>query len=423
MGLPKHIDSHYSRTGHQSDGFTTLEGEVEAEVCVIGGGLAGLNTALGLAERGHQVVLLEGKRIGWGASGRNGGFVAPGFALSAEALNRKVGMAQGRELHGLTSDAMALIRARIEDFAIDCAVVDGVVVASWFDRAEEMAKAATFCQEVLGERCELWPREQLREAYRSERYYEGLFFPDFFHMHPLNYCLGLATAATAAGAQIHEGSEVIGLDLSGPVKRVSTDKGRISAQHVVFCCSGYIGSLFQPLARATLPVGTYVMVTEPLGDGLKKAVRAPYALADNRFAQDYYRPLPEGRLLWGGRVRALKPPRDLSAAMLGDLLKVYPQLEGISADVAWEGTMGYATHKMPQIGQLRPGIWYCMGFGGHGLCPTTSGGELIAAAIAEGDDRYRLFAPFGLSYTGGLLGRYVTQCVYWSYELRDLIRR
>ena len=109
--------------------------------------------------------------------------------------------------------------------------------------------------------------------------------------------------------------------------------------------------------------------------------------------------------------------------MLGDLLKVYPQLEGISADVAWEGTMGYATHKMPQIGQLRPGIWYCMGFGGHGLCPTTSGGELIAAAIAEGDDRYRLFAPFGLSYTGGLLGRYVTQCVYWSYELRDLIRR
>lgn len=423
VGFPIHIDSHYSRTGHQSDGFSSLEGEVEAEVCVIGGGLAGLNTALGLAKRGHRAVLLEAKRIGWGASGRNGGFVAPGFALSAEALNRKVGMAQGRELHGLTSDAMALIRARIEDFAIDCDVVDGVVVASWFDRAEEMAKAATFCQEFLGERCELWPREQLREAYRSERYYEGLFFPNFFHMHPLNYCLGLAKAAAAAGAQIHEGSEVVGLDLSGPVKRVSTDKGRISAQHVVFCCSGYIGALFQPLARATLPVGTYVMVTEPLGDNLKKAVRAPYALADNRFAQDYYRPLPEGRLLWGGRVRALKPPRDLSAAMLGDLLKVYPQLEGISADVAWEGTMGYATHKMPQIGQLKPGIWYCMGFGGHGLCPTTCGGELIAAAIAEGDDRYRLFAPFGLSYTGGLLGRYVTQCVYWSYELRDQFRR
>jgi gamma-glutamylputrescine oxidase len=241
-------------------------------------------------------------------------------------------------------------------------------------------------------------------------------------MHPLNYCLGLAKAAAAAGVALHETSPVTQLDLEGSVKRVATDRGEVAAAEVVFCLSGYIGGLYPPLSRATLPVGTYVMVTEPLGDGLAKAIRAPHAVADNRFAQDYYRPLPEGRILWGGRIRALSAPADLKAVMLGDLLKVYPQLSGIRAELAWEGTMGYATHKMPQIGRLKPGVWYCMGFGGHGLCPTTAGGEIVAAAIAEGDDRYRLFAPFGLTYAGGPLGRYVTQLVYWSYEIRDHLK-
>ena len=423
MAPADYIDSYYARTRVAAAAHAPLRGAQETEVCVIGGGLAGLNTALGLAQRGRRVTLLEARRIGWGASGRNGGFVSPGYALSAEALDAKLGRADGRALHRLTVAAMDLIRARIADFAIDCQPVMGVVRASWFDRPGEMERAAAFQREVLGEACEHWPRARLRAAYRSERYYDGLFFPAHFHMHPLNYCLGLAEAASAAGAALHEGSAVTALDLAGPVKRISTDEGRLSAGQVVFCLSGYIEGLFKPLARATLPVGTYVMATEPLGGALEKAVRVPYALADSRFASDYYRPLlPEGRLLWGGRIRALGAPRNLQAVMLGDLLKVYPQLAGIRAELAWEGTMGYATHKMPQIGCLAPGIWYCMGFGGHGLCPTTAGGELIASAIAEGDDAYRRFAPFGLTCAGGPLGKYATQLAYWSYELRDWLR-
>lgn len=386
-----------------------------------------MNTALGLAQRGRRVVLLEARRIGWGASGRNGGFVGPGYALGASSLEGKVGRDATVELHGLTLLAMDLMRQRIrdfaKDFAVDCAQVDGLLEAAWFDRPDETAKAAAYYQEVLGETCEYWPREKMRASYLSERYHGGLFSPDAFHMHPLNYCQGLAQAAVAAGVAIHETSRVTGLDLAGPVKRLSTDRGEVAATDVVFCLSGYMDGLYPPLARATLPVGTYVMVTEPLGADLEKAIRAPYAVSDNRFAQDYYRPLPDSRILWGGRIRALSAPADLKSLMMGDLLKVYPQLAGVRAELAWEGTMGYATHKMPQIGRLKPGIWYCMGFGGHGLCPTTAGGELIAAAIAEGDDRYRLFAPFGLSYAGGSLGRYVTQLVYWSYELRDLLRR
>ena len=165
------------------------------------------------------------------------------------------------------------------------------------------------------------------------------------------------------------------------------------------------------------------MVTEPLGTRLREAITVPYGLSDSRMAGDYYRPLADTRLLWGGRMRALKAPGDLKSVMLGDMLKIYPQLEGARAELAWEGTMGYATHKMPQIGRTAEGVWHCMGFGGHGLCSTTMGGELIATAIAEGDDRYRLFEPFGLAYAGGPLGPYVAQVVYWAYELGDLLRR
>ena len=421
--MSDYLETHYSRTRNAGDPFPRLEGQAETDTCVIGGGLAGINTALGLAERGQKVLLLEAQRVGWGASGRNGGFVSPGFALSTDALCRQVGLEQGKALFRLTQDAMALVKGRIDRLEIDCDPVTGIVGASWFDRPDEVKKSVDFYRETFGEAVEFWPRERVREAFRSERYYDAVFKSDCFHMQPLNFALGLAREAAGKGAGIFEDSPVTGLSLDGAQKQVETAAGRVTAKNVVFCCSGYVGGLYGPVSRATLPVGTYVMVTEPLGARLQEAVTVPYGLSDSRMAGDYYRPLSDGRLLWGGRMRALKAPADLKSVMLGDMLKIYPQLKGARAELAWEGTMGYATHKMPQIGRTAEGVWHCMGFGGHGLCSTTMGGELIATAIAEGDDRYRLFEPFGLTYTGGPLGPYVAQVVYWTYELGDLLRR
>ena len=197
----------------------------------------------------------------------------------------------------------------------------------------------------------------------------------------------------------------------------------VRARTVVMACGGYIAGLHPNLSRAIVPVATYVAVTEPLGERLQSAIRVPYAIADTRFALDYYRPLDDTRILWGGRVTVRRDdPPGLAELMRGDLLKVYPQLRGVRMETAWSGLMSFAVHQMPQVGEVTPGVWYGMGFGGHGMNTTTMAGELVASAIAEGDDRYRLFAPFGLIPTGGPLGAAAVQLTYWYYALWDSIK-
>jgi len=423
-GAAGYIDSHYSRSLADDAGWPALEAEIETETCVVGGGLAGLATALGLAERGRKVALLEAHRVGWGASGRNGGFVGHGFSLSPERLVGKVGKARARELWELTRQAHALIRQRIEACGIDCGPLQrGTVAASWFDDETGLRRQIAFMNEVFDAGLDYWPKARLAEHYLSRRYHGGAFNPATLHLHPLNFSRGIARAAAAAGAQIFEATPARRIERKGEAKRVVTARGAVRADHVVVSCSGYIGELYRPLSRATLPVATYVMVTEPLGERLAEAIRAPYGVSDNRIAQDYYRPLADGRLLWGGRVSCFRtPPRRLAEAMRRCMLTVYPQLAGVRVAVAWDGLMGYARHKMPQIGELEPGLWYAMGFGGRGMCATTLGGELIAGAIAEGDERWRLFEPFGLDYAGGPFRPAIAQGAYWSFQLRDWLR-
>lgn len=278
-------------------------------------------------------------------------------------------------------------------------------------------------QDHFSEESEFWPRDRVRDVLRTERYYDALFMADRFQFHPLNYCLGVARAVESLGARIFESSAAVEIG-ENPAGIVRTREGEVRAEHVVLTCGGYIGTLQRRLRSAIVPVATYVIATRPLGeDRLANAIRVPYAIADNRFASDYYRRLPDTRILWGGRitVRTADPP-DLSGLMLGDLLKVYPQLEGVTVDSAWSGLMSYAVHKMPQIGALHPRLWYAMGFGGHGMNTTAMAGDLLAAAIDENDDRYRLFAPFGLTPTGGFAGAAAAQATYWYYQLRDRMR-
>ncbi len=419
-----YIDSYYARTANAGDARPPLDGDIAAEVCVVGGGLAGLSCALGLAERGASVVLLESHRVAWGASGRNGGLVSGGFSQSLRALERRLGRDHAQRLHGLSRDAVALIRRRIETYAIECGpIVDGILQASWFDDADSLKRERDYMADITGLEEEFWPREKLGEILLSERYYDGLFNPYGFQFHPLNYSLGVAAAAESKGARIFEGARVTGLDLEGATKIVRTDQGEARAATVVMACGGYLDGLHRKLSGAMVPVATYVAVTEPLGDRLRSAIRAPYAVYDTRFALDYYRPLSDSRLLWGGRVTVRRSdPPDLANLMRGDLLKVYPQLAGVAMETAWGGLMSYATHKMPQIGEVTPGVWHATGFGGQGMNTTTMAGELIAAAIAENDDRYRLFSAFGLTPTGGPIGVAAAQLTYWFYGLRDALK-
>ncbi len=412
-----HIDSHYVRTADPGPPRPFLQGDIEAEVCIVGGGLAGLSTALGLAERGRSAVLLEARRVGWGASGRNAGFVSPGFAADSRKLVRRLGRDHARSLYQLSRDALDLIRARIDRYQIDC----GPLVPGWLrvacrDRPGALARKRDLLTEVFGLETEVWPRDRVREVLRSERYFDGLYDPSAFQFDPLSYSLGLARAAEAAGVRIFEDTRVRRVAHN----RVEGARGSVRAEHVVLACGGYADRAARRLAAAIIPVATYIVVTEPLGARLDDAIRIRCAISDMRRTGDYYRPLADGRLLWGGRMTAwTREPARLGALMLGDMLAVFPQLAGVRADTAWSGLMGYALHEMPQIGRLADGTWYCTAFGGHGMNTTTMGGELIAAAIAEGDDRYSLFAPFGLVPTFGPLGVAGAQATYWWYQLRD----
>lgn len=239
-------------------------------------------------------------------------------------------------------------------------------------------------------------------------------------IHSLKYAHHTAQMARDKGVQIFESSRAKTVQKKNGQWIIKTDNGSVSAEQIVYCCSGYIKNLNKKLSNATLPVATYVLLTEPLGSKLDECMRVRYATSDNRTSSNYYRPLDDGRLLWGGRVSMFHPSQErLKGIMMKDLLHVYPQLKGIKAEVAWGGYMGYAKHKMPQIGQLEAGAWYCQGFGGHGMCATTAGGETLADAIANQNDNYRLFDPFGLDYAGKPFGPAVAQIAYWYYQSKD----
>ncbi|MGY8995460.1 MAG: NAD(P)/FAD-dependent oxidoreductase [Alphaproteobacteria bacterium] len=423
----KYPSSYYATTRTDDAERPPLHGEHDTEVCVVGGGLAGLNTALGLAEQGVPTILIEAERVGFGASGRNGGFVGPGYSQGTDWLVDRVGMDHTRALCDLTLSALSLVRERIERHAIACGPnTPGVLASSWTDDPDGMRRYADGMKQQFGLELEFVPRERVADEFaNSPCYFDGVFNKTAFQFHPLNYCLGIARAAQAAGARIHEGTPLVSLEVEGPEKQIMTPHALIRARHVVLACGGYGLGVLPDISGAVLPVATHVMTTRPVADDvLATAIRQRICLADTRGAGDYYRALPDGRIVWGGRMTAsTTPPPSLARDMLGDLLKVYPQLaDHVAVESAWTGTMSYARHKMPQIGRLREGVWYAQAFGGSGMGTTTVAGELLSSAIAQGDDRYRLFEPFGLDWAGGPFGRVVAQATYWSYQLRDAMK-
>lgn len=404
-----------------------LEGMERAGVCIVGGGLAGVGAALSLAERGRgaEVVLLEAERLGDGASGRNGGMISAGFTRPLDWLVARLGRGRARALFDASREGLELVRARIRRHAIACEVVDGIAELSFFDDADDLRSYADLLRD-FGQPVEFWPREKVRELWKSPRYFDAVFDPTGFHMDPLAYLRGCARAAAAAGVRIFERTPVVRIEpRPGGGFRVVCPRGRVDADTVVLAPGAHgPGAPHPALSRAVLGVGSYVVVTEPLGERLAEAVAAPHAVFDDRMATGYFRPLPEGRLLWGGRVSLFETDDRIriEKIMRRELALIFPQLADVRFDFAWSGRMPFLRHKMPVVRQLAPGLWVATGFGGHGLDTTAMAGELVAAALVEGDGRWRLFDPFGLPPVFDGLGRIAAQVYYWCYQLRDVLR-
>jgi gamma-glutamylputrescine oxidase len=414
--------NYYEATAARHEPVRVLQGRHDADVCVIGGGFAGLGTALSLVERGRRdVTLIESRRVGFGASGRNGGFVFAGYSRGEGALLHELGPQRARRLYQGTRDAVELIRRRSDRYAIDCDRRDaGVLWANWFRDPAVLKDRQRLLEQSFGTRWEWLSCEAVRERLHTSRYSDALFEPDAFHFHPLKYAYGLAGAVRAGGGSVFEDSPAISLDREGGNWRVGTPEGNIVAREVVLACGGYLARLRRSVDAAVLPIATYVMATEPLGDRLREVMRDDAAVYDTRFAFDYYRPLPDTRLLWGGRISIRdRSPRVVQQLLRRDLLKVYPQLDGIRVEHAWSGLMSYARHQMPQIGRLQPGLWLAQAFGGHGVAPTTHAGEVIASAIAEDDPRWREFDCYGVVSAFKPAGFIGAQLDYSWLQFRD----
>jgi gamma-glutamylputrescine oxidase len=400
----------------------SLQGTSEASIAIVGGGYAGVCLALGLAERGvRNVVLLERHGIGHGASGRNGGFVFGGYSLGEDALLRQLGLERARRLYAATVDAVDLIRKRIARYAIECDAVDaGVIWANWFRDPGVLRERQRLLRETYGVEWEWLPEDRLRAMIHSTRYHDGLFERNALHLHPLDYLHGMVRAAQGQGVRFHENSRVRGVERSGAGWRVRTEAGEVQAQTVVLACGGYLAGLERKIDRAVLPIATYVMATEPLGARLHECLDTQAAIYDTRFAFDYYRPLKDTRLLWGGRISIRqRSPKAIRRLLMRDLLRVFPQLASVKIDFVWSGLMSYARHQMPQLGTRGDGLWWMQAFGGHGTAPTCAAGELLADAIAQNHEDWREFAQFGLQSAWRPLGYLGAQAQYWWLEARD----
>ncbi len=411
----------YAASAVAAPGRPSLTYDLDVEVCVIGGGLAGLTTAREVARRGWSVVVLEASRVAAQASGSNGGVVAPGFSETIEAIIQRVGLRHAKELWALSAGGVEYIRGLIRETAMPgVEPVDGRLVVRTINDEDDLLRQVAMMRVDLGADVEAWPTVQVREALSSPLYFQAMHMPTAFHIHPLNYALGLAASAEQAGARIFEETPATAIDTAGVRKRVDTPNGRVRAAHIVLAGGVDLGAVFPVLAETVVPVASYLATTAPLGAKLSEAIRYAGAVADARRAGNSYRVVAGERLMWGGRITTrTSTPRRLARLMQHDITTVFPQLEAVEIAHAWSGVTGYAVHNMPQIGELSRGVWITGAFGLHGLNTSTMAGDLIARAIVEDDDRWRLFSDYELVWAGGRLGRAVAQAVFWSMPARD----
>lgn len=414
--------SYYAATAGSTPSLPVLQGAMEVDTCIVGGGFAGLNTALGLAERGHRdVVLLEASSPAFGASGRNGGFVFGGFSLGEASLLNDLGPEKARALRAGTLEGVELIRHRIRTHQIECDdVQEGVYLANWFKDPSVLRDRQEMMAHHFGQRLDWVDRQEVRSQIHTERYYDALFETEGFHFHPLKYAYGLTRIAQEKGVKIFGHSPAVSLKRLTGGWEVKTPEGCVIARHVVLACGGYLAGLHSQVDASVLPIATYVMVTEPLGDRMNDILSTRAAIYDTRFAFDYYRPLPDTRLLWGGRISVLdRSAPAVERLLYRDLMKVFPQIEGVKIDYAWSGLMSYARHQMPQVGEIEPGLWVAQAFGGHGVAPTALAGERIAAAIAQDDTRWQDFSKYGLVSAMKPAGFVGAQLSYWWANTKD----
>jgi gamma-glutamylputrescine oxidase len=425
MLAPAHIDSYYAATAPVTALRPALAGTVECDVCVVGGGIAGCSAALHLAERGFKVVLLEEHRIGWGASGRNGGQALPGVASQAR-LERFIGRNEARAVWDTTVEGLALMRELIARYSIDCHWVDGHMQTAVKPRHEsELREELEILRGQYGyNSVRLMARDEVASVIASKRYLSALYDVNSGHLHPLLYTLGLASAAEQLGARLFEGSRALAL-ADGTHARVRTAQGEVRARHVVLCGNVYLGSTAPALSSKIMAVATYIVATERLGAERARALIANNAaVSDSNWVLDYFRRSADHRLLFGGRVNYSGLSKfDAPSATRARMVRVFPQLADVKIEFSWGGDVDITMNRAPHFGRLAPNVYFLQGFSGHGIVLTGIAGKLVADAIAGTAERFDVFAriPHRNFPGGAALRRPALVLAMLYYRIKDML--
>lgn len=401
MNPQENADSYYRASCKYAIDAQPLHGARRADVAIIGGGITGISAALHLAERGAEVALLEARDFGWGASGRSGGQILAGYSIDQRALERLAGAGRARELWEHSLAALALTRRRIHDAHIDCDLAANYLhVAVRESQARDLRAWAEHLRAQYGYALEYLERARLREILGSEIYAGGVADAHSGHLHPLNYCLGLACAAQRAGAALYRDSAVrevraASSNASGAASAVTlvTAAGQVQCEQVIYACNAYLADLQPHLAKMIMPVGTYIIATEPLAPALADELIANRAaVADTNLVLDYYRLSADHRMLFGGRVSySGRAPRNLARPLRRRMLRVFPQLARARVDFAWGGKVAITRNRAPHIGRLDARSWFAQGFSGQGMSLGGYAGGLLADAVMGETARMECF--------------------------------
>ncbi|MCP5085423.1 MAG: FAD-binding oxidoreductase [Rhodobacteraceae bacterium] len=417
-------DSWYTATANSLPPFPKLKGTQKADVCVVGAGFTGLSAALHLAEHGYSVALIEAQRVGWGASGRNGGQIGSGQRKEQDELEAMQGPEDAARLWEIAQDGKATIRSLVGKHKIDCDLRPGVAHVEWNPKhvAGEHAYARHLQERYGYDQIELLDRDQTCALIGTEVYHGGGLDWGAAHVHPLNLALGMAQAAAEAGVSIYEQSEVSKIVEGDPVSIV-TAHGRVEAGFLVLACNGYLGDLDNRVARKVMPINNFVVATEPLGqDGAEALISKDVAVADSKFVVNYYRRSADHRMLFGGgETYGWRFPSDIRALVSKPMLEVYPQLKDVKLDYAWGGTLAITMNRMPNFARLGPSVFTASGYSGHGVGLATVAGKITAAAIAGQAEQFDVMAKVPVpTFPGGTMLRWpgLVMAMTW-YSLRD----
>ncbi|MFO1105801.1 MAG: FAD-binding oxidoreductase [Amaricoccus sp.] len=416
-------DSYYAASANPAPARPALQGEGEAEVVVLGAGFTGLSAGLDLAEKGHKVVVLEASKVGWGASGRNGGQIVNGLNASLETIRARYGAATADFVATVVQEGGAIIRERVARYGIDCDLKRGNVFTAFTPKQMHELEAKQALWRRYGhDHFELLDKAGLRRHVGADVYLGGMIDHSGGHMHPLNLALGQAAALESLGGVIHEASPVVAVEEIGGRPRVRTATGSLGARTLILAGNAYLGPVVPALDTRVMPFSTQIIATEPLGARADALLPTDMCVEDLRYILDYYRLSADKRLLFGGgTVYGGTDPADIRAKILPNLEKVFPSLKGVRVDFAWSGNCAISFSRVPQMGRLGPNCYFACGYSGHGVVGSHLFGRILAEAVHGDLARFDTFAgvPW-IPFPGGQRFRVPYSMLgSWWYGLRD----